>query len=89
MAGLDSDLGSLVDRLPEGWTPALFRGRRYAITKASHAEGRSLSISAVELGGSDLVSANVYRTAGGEVLRPCEMPAAKVLEFLREWTPAD
>ena len=31
-----------------------------------------------------MISANVYRTGSGEVLKPCEMPAAKVLDFLRD-----
>ena len=33
-----------------------------------------------------MVSTNVYRTTAGDVLRPCEMPAATVLAFLRGWT---
>lgn len=28
------------------------------------------------------MSANLYLTVGGEVLKPCEMPGAKVAEFL-------
>ena len=38
---------------------------------------------------ADVVSANVYRTSTGDVLRPCEMPAQKVLAFLRRepWRP--
>ena len=34
-----------------------------------------------------MVSTNVYRTSAGDVLKPCEMPAATVLAFLRGWTP--
>ena len=45
--------------------------------------GSSLSVYAEQLGGSDVISANVYRTGAGDVLKPCEMPAAKVLDFLR------
>ena len=39
------------------------------------------------LGGNDLVSANVYRTQDADCLRACEMPDAKVLAFLRGWSP--
>jgi peptide-methionine (S)-S-oxide reductase len=35
------------------------------------------------LDGSDVVSTNAYLTASTEELRPCEMPAAKVLDFLQ------
>jgi hypothetical protein len=34
-----------------------------------------------------VVSTNVYRTSAGDVLKPCEMPAATVLAFLQGWTP--
>jgi len=37
-----------------------------------------------ELGGSDIVSFNLYRTPAGRVhLRPCEMSSAKVIDFVR------
>jgi peptide-methionine (S)-S-oxide reductase len=36
-----------------------------------------------------VVSTNVYRTSAGDLLRPCEMSAAKVLGFLRGWTRPD
>ena len=34
-----------------------------------------------------MVSANVYRTSGGAALKPCEMPAQKVVDFLDRWAP--
>jgi hypothetical protein len=36
------------------------------------------------LDGSDVVSANLYRVDGEDLLKPCEMPSAKVLAFLRD-----
>ncbi|MFL6026671.1 MAG: peptide methionine sulfoxide reductase [Friedmanniella sp.] len=78
-----------MDRVPEGWTLVDYEGRRYGLRRTSRASGRSVSIVAEQLGGSDLVSTNVYRTAGGDLLRPCEMPAATVLAFLRGWTPTE
>ncbi len=51
--------------------------------------GRSESVLAEELGGADLVSANLYRLDGEDVLKPCEMPADKVLAFLEGSVPAD
>ena len=83
------DLGPLVDRVPEGWTAVTYRGRPYGLRRTSRADGRSVALYAEELGGTDVVSANVYRTATGEVLRPCEMPAEVVLDFLRGAAPPD
>jgi hypothetical protein len=37
---------------------------------------------AEELGGGDYISLNLYLTARGARLRPCEMPAAKVVDFV-------
>jgi hypothetical protein len=91
--GTSASLGSprladLVERIPEGWTRASYRGRAYGLSRTTRVGGRSISVTAAELGGQDLISANVYRTRRDDVLRSCEMPDAKVLAFLREWTPA-
>ena len=76
----------MVERVPEGWTSVTFDGRRYGLSRTTRVAGGSVSLYAEELGGADVVSANLYRTAQGYLLRPCEMPAAKVLDFLRGWT---
>lgn len=65
-----------------------YAGRRWGLTRTTHLDGRSVSVYAEELGGPDVVSANVFRLAGGAELRPCEMPAATVLDFLEGWQPA-
>jgi hypothetical protein len=81
------DVVELVERLPEGWSQVFFEGRAYGVTRRTAADGRSISVYAEELGGTDVVSANVYRTTGGDLLKPCEMPAEKVLAFLRDLAP--
>jgi hypothetical protein len=82
-----SSLRELVARVPDGWSVATYDGRRYAVTRTVRAGGRAMSVYAEELGGTDVVSANVYLTSeGGEQLRACEMPSEKVLSFLREAT---
>ncbi|MEM1093027.1 MAG: peptide methionine sulfoxide reductase [Bacteroidota bacterium] len=68
--------------IPEGYSVGVYQGRRYGITKAVFNGGRSFKLYAEELGGSDFVSLNLYHTAQGEHLKPCEMPEAKVLHFL-------
>lgn len=82
-------LDELLARLPEGWHLAVYRGRRYGVTKRTGAGGRRVTLYAEELGGTDIVSANVYRTSAGDLLRACEMPDAKVLAFLDGWQPLD
>lgn len=55
------------------------------MSRTSRASGHSIAVYAEELRGTGVVSTNVYRTDGGDQLRPCEMPAETVLDFLREW----
>lgn len=81
------DLAALVARLPEGWSQVRYAGRRYGLTRTTHTGGRSVSVYAEELGGSGVISANVWLLSGGAELRPCEMPAADVLDFLTRWGP--
>lgn len=81
------ELSALVDRLPTGWTAVRYRDRSYALSRTDRADGRAVSVLARELGGRDVISANVYRTGSGALLRACEMPDGKVLDFLRGWQP--
>jgi len=89
VAADDPDPGMLFDRLPVGWSRVRVAGRRYAVTRALRGGGRSESVYAEELGGGDVISANLYGTAAGAALRPCEMPAEKVLSFLADLVPDD
>jgi hypothetical protein len=73
----------LFERVPEGWSEVVYDGRRYGVTRTVRLGGRQQSVYAEELGGTDVVSANLYLPdAGEEAFRPCEMPAAKVRSFL-------
>lgn len=80
-------LVELLDRFPEGWSQWTLDGRRYAVTKTVRAGGGAVSLYAEELGGTDVVSTNAYLTSTAAELRPCEMPAAKVLAFVAEAEP--
>lgn len=85
--GPAASLADLLDRVPEGWTLVSYDGRPYGVSRTMHAGGKSISILARELGGTDLVSANVYATSRGHQLHACEMPDQKVLDFLEGWQP--
>ena len=80
-------LAELVDRVPEGWTLVSYENRQYGLSRTTRANGKSISVLARELGGRDLVSANIYTTSKGHQLRACEMPDQKVLDFLTGWRP--
>jgi hypothetical protein len=69
------DLKDLFDRLPVGWSVVEYDGRRWGVTRTVLVGGRSEKVLAEALDGSDLV------------LKPCEMPEAKVLAFLRGLRP--
>jgi hypothetical protein len=87
-AGPESTLATMLDQLPDGWSRVTYDGRVYGVTKATAVRGYAISVYAEELGGTDVVSANVYRTAEEDLLKPCEMPVAKVIAFLRGLEPA-
>ena len=82
------DLAALVDRVPPGWTEVAYAGSRWGLSRTDRAGGASTALYAERLGGPGVVSANVWRTSAGELLRPCEMPAREVLDFLRGWAPS-
>lgn len=86
-----NDLASFVaafDRLPEGGYGGTFADKRYRITKTVMVTGRSQKLEAEELGGNDYISFNLYRLAGGEsLLKPCEMPEEKVMDFVLNLVP--
>lgn len=82
-----TSLAELVDRVPEGWTLVSYQDRQYGLSRTTRANGKSVSVLARELGGPDLVSANIYTTSKGHQLRACEMPDKQVLDFLTGWQP--
>lgn len=61
-------------------------GRRYVVSKTAQLGGRGTKLVAEELGGGDHISLNLYRTAKGTALRPCEMTEPKVIEFVLNLT---
>ena len=71
------------DALPEGGYGGTYQGKRWRLTKATMAAGRSQKLEAEELGGTGYVSMNLYRLADGTaLLKPCEMPEERVIAFV-------
>ena len=61
----------------------MYNGKKYGVSKSVHNHGKSFKIFAEELGGKDFVSLNFYQTKNDNLLKPCEMPAEKVIQFLQ------
>jgi hypothetical protein len=83
----EPDLATLLARVPVGWSEVTYAGRRYGVTRSEAAQGRAVTLFAEEFGGRDVISANLYLTSGGPRLRACEMPDAKVVDFLTAFEP--
>ena len=76
-----------LNALPDGATYGTAYGRRFLATKTTYAEGKSLKLEARALDGSNYISLNAYHLTDNVRIFPCEMPLAKVLAFLAEFTP--
>ena len=72
-----------LEGLPTGYFKAQFDGAPYGVTVERLAGGRQVKLYAEALGGRDHVSFNLYLPRSGKVLlKPCEMPEAKVVAFV-------
>ena len=69
--------------LSDGSYDVLYKQRRYLLSKQTLLGGKLIKLYAKELGGNDFISLNYYVTIGsGGLLKPCEMPQEKVMEFV-------
>ena len=73
--------------LPAGYSRGSFRGEQWGVTVDRSADGRRVKLYGEALGGNDHVSFNLYRVSGQPRLKPCEMPAAKVISFVLQFEP--
>ena len=76
------------DAIPAGYSEGHFAGRRYGVRKQISDDGKRGNLVAEECGGKDCISLNFYRLRDGTpILKPCEMPAQKVVDFVKGFTP--
>lgn len=69
--------------LPAGYRSVSVDGKRYGLSIESSSDGKRRKLYAEELGGNDHVSFNLYLLDGKDpLLKPCEMPAQKVIDFV-------
>ncbi|MCH4549457.1 hypothetical protein MK632_27515 [Rhizobium changzhiense] len=75
-------------KLPEGYVDGHLGDRPWGVTIKRSEDGKRTWLYGEELGGTDIVSFNLYRLAGsGSILKPCEMSSAKVIEFILGFEP--
>jgi hypothetical protein len=76
-------------RLPDGYVDGNFGGRAWGVTVKRSQDLKRTLLYGEELGGTDIVSFNLYRLAGQRsMLKPCEMSSAKVIEFVLGFEPS-
>ncbi len=65
-----------------------FDGRRYGVIIERPVKARITKLFAQELGGSDIVSFNLFMVGDARaVLKPCEMASDKVIDFVLGFEP--
>jgi len=73
-----------IQMVPLGYSEVIFQQRKYGVTRTDFNNGNSIKLFAEELGGNDFISLNYYITSQEGILKPCEMPEQKVIEFLNK-----
>lgn len=75
----------LIKQLPIGYSEVLYNGKKCGVTRSDFNNGKSFKVYAEALGGKDIISLNYYITKTKERLKPCEMEANKVIDFLNNY----
>ena len=65
----------------DGAYDVIFDDRRYLFRKETHLDSKLIKVYAEELGDINFISLNYPQTADG-LLKPCEMPDEKVIDFI-------
>lgn len=76
-----------LNALPDGSHFGRADGKRWSVTKTPFNGGKSIKLVGEALDGSDYISLNFYALAAGPRLKPCEMPASKVIRFVLAFRP--
>lgn len=81
------DVVAKIAALPMGTTTGTAFDKRYVTSRSTFGAGKATKVVAEELGGTDYISLNLYDLSAGPALFPCEMPAQKVIDFVRAYLP--
>jgi len=68
--------------LEDGSYDVFYQEKRYLLSKQTQLKGKLIKLYAKELGDNDFISLNYYTNIGDGLLKPCEMPEEKVMDFI-------
>ena len=68
--------------LEDGSYDVFYKEKRYLLSKQTQLQGKLIKLYANELGDNDFISLNYYVNIGNGLLKPCEMPEKKVIDFV-------
>lgn len=74
-----------IQLVPKGYSVGNYQNKKYGVTRTDFNNGKSIKIYAEELGGTNFISLNYYILESGNLLKPCEMPESKVIDFLNNY----
>ena len=80
----------LIDKIkqfPLGYSEVYYQNKKYGVSRSEFNQGKSIKLYAKELAGDDFISLNIYSTSTAEILKPCEMPEYKVIDFINNFRP--
>ena len=86
-ARMTPDFLAAFDRLAPGYQTGLYEGERWGVTVTGAPGDAVRKLYGERLAGGDHVSFNLYTTAAGPRLKPCEMAEAKVAAFVLNFRP--
>ena len=66
----------------DGAYDVLYEEQRYLFRKETHLNGKLIKVYAEELGDNNFISLNYYPQTADGLLKPCEMPNKKVIDFI-------
>lgn len=76
-------------QLKPGHRYVSLNGERYGMTVSVSPDGKRRKLYAEQLGGTDHISFNLYLLKDGPpLLKPCEMPTEKVIDFVLSFEAA-
>ncbi|MFK0164905.1 hypothetical protein [Rhizobium sp. NPDC090279] len=80
--------GHALSQLPDGYMEGRFQGQPWGVTVRRSADGKRIWLYGEELGGTDVVSFNLYMLSGARLtLKPCEMSSSKIFDFVAGFRP--
>ena len=71
-----------IKKLPDGAYDVFYEEQRYLLRKETLLKGKLIKLYAECLGGTNFISLNYYPEIKNGLLKPCEMPQEKVIDFV-------